>query len=58
MVASILRIQSALNFLINAILICYCHSQISKFCQLSQRYTSYLWIMILSCILMVKQESY
>jgi hypothetical protein len=43
--------QSAINFLINQILICYCHSQISECFHIS-----HLYVIILPCILVMRHQ--
>jgi hypothetical protein len=57
MVASILRIQSAHSFFVNAILIYEGRSQILEVRLILKGFVSYLDIVILSCILITKYES-
>jgi hypothetical protein len=56
MVASNIRVQSALNFLMDRILICRCRSQISELCHTSNGSISYLHITIFPCILTTRRQ--
>jgi hypothetical protein len=53
-VASNTRIQSPTNLLVNKILICYYRSQVLELCHVFMWSVCYLYIMILTCILVMK----
>jgi hypothetical protein len=54
MVASVTRIHSP-NFL-NEIFICYCHSQIFKLYHISKGSVCYLYVILLPCTLVMRQQ--
>jgi hypothetical protein len=50
------RFQSGLYFLLNEILIVYCRSQIFELCNIFKGSVGYPYVIILPCILVMRQQ--
>jgi hypothetical protein len=56
MKARSIQIQFPLNFLLNKILICYCHSQILELYHIFRGFITHLYVMILPHILVMRNQ--